>query len=62
MANRKPFALRIDADVLRAMQRYADDELRSLNAQIEYVCRQALREAGRLPHRSDAAQPDSGSK
>ena len=59
MAKRKPFALRIDADVLRAMQRYADDELRSLNAQIEYVCRQALRQAGRLPERSDAAEPDS---
>ena len=49
MAKRKPFALRIDEDVLKAMQRYADDELRSLNAQIEYVLRNALRDAGRLP-------------
>ncbi len=49
MTKRKPFALRIDADVLEAVQRYADDELRSLNAQIEYLLRAALREAGRTP-------------
>ncbi len=39
----------MDEEVLAAMQRLADDELRSLNAQIEYVCRQALRSSGRLP-------------
>nr|WP_283254711.1 Arc family DNA binding domain-containing protein [Luteimonas galliterrae] len=41
--------MRINADVLAAAQRWADDELRSLNAQIEYVLRDALRKAGRLP-------------
>ncbi|MBD1508584.1 Arc family DNA binding domain-containing protein [Xanthomonas citri pv. citri] len=41
--------MRINADVLAAVQRWADDELRSLNAQIEYVLRDALRKAGRLP-------------
>nr|WP_275672720.1 Arc family DNA binding domain-containing protein [Thermomonas flagellata] len=41
--------MRINAAVLAAMQRWADDELRSLNAQIEYVLRDALRKAGRLP-------------
>nr|WP_225589554.1 Arc family DNA binding domain-containing protein [Pseudoxanthomonas sp. PXM01] len=41
--------MRINAEVLAAMQRWADDELRSLNAQIEYVLRDALRKAGRLP-------------
>nr|WP_284698548.1 Arc family DNA binding domain-containing protein [Thermomonas mangrovi] len=40
--------MRINADVLAAAQRWADDELRSLNAQIEYVLRDALRKAGRL--------------
>jgi hypothetical protein len=40
--------LRISAAVLEAMQRWSDDELRSLNAQIEYVLRDALRKAGRL--------------
>ena len=49
MAARKAFALRVDPKTLQAMQRWADDELRSLNAQIEYVLRDALRRSGRLP-------------
>ena len=49
MAERKAYPLRIGADVLSAAQQWADDELRSLNAQIEYVLRDALRKAGRLP-------------
>jgi hypothetical protein len=49
VAGRKAFALRIDEKTLAAMQRWADDELRSLNAQIEYVLRDALRRSGRLP-------------
>lgn len=48
MADRKPFLLRLDPEVLRAMQRWAADELRSLNGQIEYVLRNELKEAGRL--------------
>ena len=48
MAEKKAYPLRISADVLAAAQRWADDELRSLNAQIEYVLRDALRKAGRL--------------
>ena len=47
--DKKAYPLRINADVLTAAQRWADDELRSLNAQIEYVLRDALRKAGRLP-------------
>ncbi|KAG1184065.1 hypothetical protein G6F35_015189 [Rhizopus arrhizus] len=46
---KKAYPLRINAEVLAAAQRWADDELRSLNAQIEYVLRDALRKAGRLP-------------
>ncbi len=49
MATRKAFALRIDEKTLAAMQRWANDDLRSLNAQIEFVLRDALRQAGRLP-------------
>ncbi|WP_133477459.1 Arc family DNA binding domain-containing protein [Cognatilysobacter segetis] len=49
MSEKKAYPLRINADVLSAVQRWADDELRSLNAQIEYVLRDALRKAGRLP-------------
>jgi len=45
---KKSFALRINADVLAAMQRWSDDELRSLNAQIEYVLRDALVKSGRV--------------
>ena len=48
MADKKAYPLRINADVLAAAQRWADDELRSLNAQIEYLLRDALRKAGRL--------------
>jgi len=47
MAERKPFLLRIDKSVLDAMQRWANDELRSLNGQIEFVLRRALAEARR---------------
>ena len=49
MADRKPFLLRIDSAVLEAVQRWANDDLRSLNAQIEFVLRDGLRRAGRLP-------------
>ena len=48
MAERKPFLLRIDSTVLDAVQRWANDDLRSLNAQIEFVLRDALRRAGRV--------------
>ncbi|HEY7396558.1 MAG TPA: hypothetical protein VH559_16995 [Gemmatimonadaceae bacterium] len=44
---RKPFLLRIDEDVLAAVQRWADDDLRSLNAQIDFLLRRALSDAGR---------------
>lgn len=52
MAERKGFLLRIDEQVLEAMRRWADDDLRSLNGQIEFVLRRALRERGRLNDRS----------
>ena len=47
MPERKPFLLRIDPQVLEQMQRWANDDLRSLNAQIEFLLRRALRESGR---------------
>lgn len=49
MAEKKAYPLRISAEVLDALQRWSNDELRSLNAQIEYVLRDALRKAGRVP-------------
>ena len=54
MTTRKAFALRIDEKTLAAMHRWADDDLRSLNAQIEFVLREALRKAGRLPKDSES--------
>ncbi|HEX5756065.1 MAG TPA: Arc family DNA-binding protein [Arenimonas sp.] len=48
MSEKKAYPLRINAEVLEALQRWADDELRSANAQIEYVLREALRKAGRI--------------
>ena len=47
MADRKPFLLRMDPAVLEAVQRWANDDLRSLNAQIEFLLRRALQDAGR---------------
>jgi hypothetical protein len=48
VSEKKAYPLRISAPVLEAVQRWADDDLRSLNAQIEYLLRDALRKAGRL--------------
>ncbi len=56
MSERKAYPLRIGVDVLNAMQRWADDDLRSLNAQIEYVLREALRQHSRLK----SPEPSSG--
>ncbi|MEP6991462.1 MAG: Arc family DNA-binding protein [bacterium] len=49
MPERKPFLLRVDRTLLDAVQRWANDDLRSLNAQIEMLLRDALKRAGRLP-------------
>ena len=50
MPAKKAFPLRISEDIWQAVRRWSDDELRSVNAQIEYVLRDALRKAGRLPN------------
>jgi hypothetical protein len=49
VAEKKPVLLRIDPDTHEALQRWAADELRSMNAQIEYLLRRSLQDAGRLP-------------
>jgi hypothetical protein len=54
VAERKAFLLRIDPTVLEALQQWADDELRSLNGQIEFVLRRVLQSEGRLPDRKAA--------
>ncbi len=57
MADRKrqAFLFRTDPKLLEALRRWADDELRSTNAQLEFILREALRRAGRLP-RSEATR------
>ncbi len=49
MAERKPFLLRMDPAVFDALQKWAADDLRSLNAQIEFVLRRTLQQEGRMP-------------
>ena len=51
MAARKSFLLRIDPEMLESLRRWSDDELRSVNGQIEFLLRRALLEAGRSPKR-----------
>lgn len=48
MSQKKAYPLRINAEVLDAVQHWADDELRSVNAQIEYLLRDVLRRTGRM--------------
>ncbi|MEN9592567.1 MAG: hypothetical protein RJA21_1041 [Gemmatimonadota bacterium] len=48
MAERKSFLIRVDREVLDAVQRWANDDLRSLNGQIEFLLRRALRDTGRV--------------
>ena len=56
MADRKPFLLRIDREILDAVQRWADDDLRSLNGQIEFLLRRVLRDVGREPKKNAATE------
>jgi hypothetical protein len=56
VAQRKPYPLRLSEPMLFALQRWADDELRSVNAQIEYLLRDALRRSGRWSKATAAEQ------
>lgn len=63
MATRDAFLLRIDPAILASLRRWADDDLRSLNAQIDFLLRRSLREAGRLPRAAGGTtsdRPDTG--
>jgi len=55
----KRFLLRLDPRVYRALRRWADDELRSVNGQIEFLLRRALRDAGRAAEAPKDEKPDS---
>ena len=61
MAKRDSFLLRIDPRILSAIRKWADDDLRSINAQVEYLLRQSLAKAGRLRETpEDSAGSGSG--
>ena len=53
MAERKAALFRLDPKLYLALRRWADDDLRSVNAQVEFLLRKALRDAGRQPSRED---------
>jgi hypothetical protein len=57
VADRKSFLLRVDAALLEAVQRWANDDLRSLNAQIEFLLRESLRRTGRQLRDRPEAEP-----
>ncbi len=58
MADRKPFLLRLDERTFVALKRWADDDLRSMNAQVEFLLRRALEQTGRLRRETD--EPPAG--
>ena len=60
MTERKPFLLRMDPRVLEALQRWADDDLRSLNGQIEFLLRRALQQRGRVTSHPEHPERKTG--
>ena len=60
MAERKSFLLRMDPRLFDALQRWANDELRSVNGQVEYLLGRSLREAGRFPKPAGKKSPKRG--
>ena len=62
MAEKKPFLVRVDRELLDAVQRWANDDLRSLNGQIEFLLRDALKRVGRAPSASAGEAPPSSTE
>jgi hypothetical protein len=60
MPERVPFLLRLDPEILAALRRWSNDDLRSLNAQIEFLLRRALAAERRLPSPDRNPRPGSG--
>lgn len=51
MADKKSFVLRVDSETYEALEKWAADEFRSINGQLEWIIHRALKEAGRTPDR-----------
>jgi hypothetical protein len=58
MSEKKPFVLRIDQEKLKALEKWASDEFRSTNGQIEYILDQALKKAGRWKSKSESIKTE----
>lgn len=61
MASKKPFVLRIDSDKMEALEKWATDEFRSINGQLEWIIDKALRESGRISKRKKDEKNDQSS-
>lgn len=62
MAEKKNFVLRIDSQTYEAIEKWAADEFRSVNGQLEWLIHQALKEAGRLPKQKPSPEPPPKNK
>lgn len=62
MAARKQYPLRIDPEVWEAVQIWANDEFRSVNAQVEWILRESLRKAGRLKGKAEGNEDQKGAQ
>lgn len=60
MAGKKSFALRIDSETMKAIEKWAADEFRSVNGQIEWMLYKSLKDSGRLKPKSDKTKDQSG--
>jgi hypothetical protein len=60
MAEKKSFALRIDSETMKAIEKWADDEFRSVNGQIEWMLNQSLKQAKRLKDKPAEKKPKGG--
>ena len=58
MAKKKAFALRLDENMMKALEKWAADEFRSTNGQLEWIIRESLKKSGRLP-KSGSTSPES---
>lgn len=61
MAKKKPFALRLNETMMKSVEKWAEDEFRSTNGQLEWIIREALKKAGRLPKHDDKTRNNTDS-
>lgn len=59
MGEKKSFVLRIDSETMKALEKWAADEFRSINGQLEWIISKSLKESGRLKDKKENTRPDS---